>query len=248
MEILNRFFIKLLFTFMLMVASQSGYGQLFKGEALVGGNLSQMEGDRVNGYKKIGFCGGLGLQFPFRFKPESETKPWALSMEIFFSQRGARQRNPNYNPADTTNTSLHGHKLKYLLQSNYVCLPFMLHYTDKERYTFGLGLSYNRLVSSKEIELDKVQTYDTIAHFKPYDLMFVLDLRCRIWQQLKAGFRFEYSVMPIRTRWFPRTIYDKEETRKQYNNTLSLYVVYVFNEKRTNAEKEDKKKERIYYY
>jgi hypothetical protein len=230
------------------MVSQSSYGQLFKGELLLGGNASQVEGDMVVGYKKVGFCGGLGLQFPFHFNSESATKPWMLSMEIFFSQRGARQRNYNYNLADTTPEPSTKYKFKYLLQTNYVCLPLMLHYTDKEKFTIGTGLSYNRLVAfPKEIEFDVVQTYDSVAALHSYDLMYVLDLRVRIWQQLKAGFRFEYSLLSLRTRTFQETNYHGVETRKQYNNTLSLYLVYVFNEKRTNPD--DKKlKEKIYYY
>ena len=248
MNIFYRLSAKWLFAFLFIAISLNCYGQIFKGEVFVGGNLSQMEGDMVSGYKKMGFCGGLGIQFPFHFKSTSETKPWAVSMEIFFSQRGARQRNLNYNPADTINSVITNYKFKYLLKTNYVCLPFMLHYTDKEAYTIGMGLSYNRLISYKETEFDEWQTYDSVSRFKPYDIMYVLDLRCRIWQQLKAGFRFEYSITPIRKRAFPEATYHKYVTRKQYNNTLSLYLVYVFNEKRTDTEKKKEKKERIYYY
>ena len=248
MNIFNRLSIQLLLAFMLVLASWNSYGQLFKGEVLIGGNLSQVDGDLVIGYKKASFCGGLGIQFPFRFKSESATKPWAVSMEIFFSQRGARQRNYYYNPADTSPDPSTKYKFKYLLKTNYVCLPFMLHYTDKERYTIGVGLSYNRMFSSSEIEFGVPQTYDSVAHLKPYDFMFMLDLRCKIWQQLKAGFRFEYSLLSLRTRTFPgATLHDKQ-TRRQYNNTLSLYLVYVFNEKRTNPIDREKKKEKIYYY
>jgi len=231
---------------MLIVVSQNGYGQLFKGEVLVGGNLSQLDGDMVAGYKKIGFCGGLGLQYPFSFHSDAQTKRWAVSMELFFAQRGARQRNPYYNSNDTIN-DFTNYRFKYLLKTNYVCLPFMLHYTDKEKYTVGMGLSYNRMFSVDEIEFGVRQTYDSIDYLKPYDLMYVLDLRCKIWKQLKLGFRFEYSLISLRTRIFPQTTFHYKETRNQYNNTLSLYLVYVFNEKQADTEKQ-KKKEKIYYY
>ena len=245
---MGRFITKLLFTSLFLIVLQNGYGQLFKGEVLLGGNVSQVEGDMVYGYKKAGFCGGLGIQFPFHFNSASTTKPWAVSMEILFNQRGARQKNYNYNPADTTPEPATKYKFKYLLKTNYICLPFMLHYTDKEKFTIGMGLSYNRLFYVDEIEFDVRQTYDSVDHLKPYDLMYVLDLRCRIWQQLKAGFRFEYSILSLRTRSFPASTFHGYETRQQYNNTLTLYLVYVFNEKRTDAEEKEKRKEKIYYY
>ena len=248
MNIFKRLSAKLLFAFLLVGISLSSYGQLFKGEAILGGNLSQVEGDMVNGYRKLGFCGGMGIQFPFSFKQNS-IKPWAASMEILFTQRGARQKNYNYNPADTTPNSIYtNYKFKYLLQNNYVCLNFLLHYTDKEKYTIGTGLAYNRLVYYKEIEFGVLQTYDSVARFKSDDLMFLFDLRLRVWQQLKAGFRFEYSLIPIRTRHFQPSPFYLEQTRRQKNNTLSLYLVYVFNEKRTNTDNEKYKKDKTYYY
>ena len=248
MNIFNRFLAGC-FIFIFATISTNSYGQLFKGEILLGANLSQVEGDMVNGYRKVGFCGGMGIQLPFHFNPKSETKPWAASMEILFTQRGARQKNANYKPTDITNDSIYTrYKFKYLLQNNYVCLNFMLHYTDKEKYTIGTGLAYNRLVYYKEIEFGTLQTYDSVARFKPSDLMFLFDLRLRVWQQLKAGFRFEYSLIPIRTRHFRQSANYLEQTRKQYNNTLSLYLVYVFNEKRTNVDKEKYKKDKTYYY
>ena len=234
---------------MFIAVSFNGYGQLFKGEVLIGGNLNQVDGDRVVGYKKAGYCGGLGLVFPFRFSPKYETKSWSASMQILLCQRGARQQNYNFNIKDTNFQYATQYKFKYRLQLNYVCLPFMLHYTDKERYSIGMGLSYNRLFSSKEIEFDILQTYDSVAHFNSSDFMFVCDLRCRIWQKLKAGFRFEYSITPIRSRFFHPSEYNpKAETRKQYNNSLSLYLVYVFNEKKSDLEAEKYKKKNIYYY
>ncbi|MCL2131197.1 MAG: PorT family protein [Lentimicrobiaceae bacterium] len=248
MKIFNQFSVRCLLVCAFVVGSADCYGQLFKGEVLMGGTFSQVEGDMVKGYKKIGFCGGLGIQFPFHFSPNSEIKPWDVTMELLFVQRGAREKNRNYIPNDTIYGFATQYKFKYLLKFNYVCLPFMVHYTDKERYTIGVGLSYNRLVAFDEIEFDVRQTYDTVALFKPYDLMFVLDVRAKIWKQLKAGFRFEYSVTSIRTRTFQEAVFYDRTTRRQYNNTLSLYLTYIFNEKIKDTEKNKERKERIYYY
>jgi len=245
----NKLTIWILFSFMLLITTQSSYAQLFKGEIILGGNLSQMEGDRVAGYKKFGFRGGLGVMLPFHFKQNSETKPFAVSMEILFNQKGARQKNRNYDPNDTVFSESTNHKFDYLLNFNYVSVPVLFHFTDRELYTLSGGFAYNRLVTSKEVEKDVVQTYDTVSHFNASDFTVVLDFRCRIWQQLKAGIRFEYSLVPIRTRMYYTDIFHtKSETRKQYNNTLSLYIVYIFNEKRVDIDKEKKKANQIYYY
>ena len=244
----NSFIIKSLLLFVFWGAAQNSYGQVFKGEVILGGNLTQVEGDRVNGYKQPGFRGGLGVMLPFRFKQTAETKQFAVSMEILFCQRGARQKNPNHSPKDTIYPELTNHKFDYRLRLNYVSLPFQFHFTDRDLYTFGVGFAYNHLVTSKEIEKDILQTYDSVPHFKPSDFTVVGDFRFRIWQQLKAGIRFEYSMFSIRTRHFPATIYKLAETKNQYNNSLSLYFIYMFNEKRTDIDKEKRKIKQTYYY
>ena len=94
------------------------------------------------------------------------------------------------------------------------------------------------LLNSKEIEYDILQTYDTICRVKPNDLLVFVDVRYRIWQQLKIGFRFEYSIISMRTRHFQATTYYDEQTRKQRNNSLSLYLVYMLNEAKIEKKKE----------
>ena len=80
------------------------------------------------------------------------------------------------------------------------------------------------------------------------DICAIVDVRCRIWQQLKIGFRFEYSINSMRTRHFRETTYYHEQTRQQRNNTLSLYLVYMINEKKTDKIKSLKATDRTYYY
>jgi hypothetical protein len=104
------------------------------------------------------------------------------------------------------------------------------------------------MFSSTELEYDVPQIYDTVKRLNPNDITALVDVRFRIWQQLKFGFRFEYSMFSLRTRSFPRTIYTLAETRKQYNNSLTFYLVYMLNEKKVEKTKKKEKIEKPYYY
>lgn len=82
------------------------------------------------------------------------------------------------------------------------------------------------------------------ANYRAHDFNICADLRFRIWQGIHAELRYQYSLRPIRTRMF----YEDEgltranQIRQQYNNTITLRVVYIFNERRSKANKEAMKK------
>ncbi|MDR0603037.1 MAG: PorT family protein [Bacteroidales bacterium] len=240
-------FKKNLFSFCILLSSIIlSDAQVFKAEIIGGINLTQVNGDQEIGYKKVGAHTGIGVMFPFNFKRNQENKPWAVSMEILFNQRGARARNLNYNPQDTVAKYSQG-KFRYLLRLNYVSIPVIIHFTDKDKWTVGLGMAYNRMFSSKEWEYDVLQTHDSLR-LNPNDFTVLADVRVRIWQQLKFGFRFEYSMFSLRTRSFPYTTKNRAETRNQYNNSLTFYLVFMLNEKRVERTKKREKIEKPYYY
>ena len=98
------------------------------------------------------------------------------------------------------------------------------------------------------------QTYnDTIGigevvtnsnNYRANDFNICADLRFRIWQGIHAELRYQYSLRPIRTRMFYEDagLTRPNQIRQQYNNTITLRVVYIFNERRSKANKEAMKK------
>ena len=83
------------------------------------------------------------------------------------------------------------------------------------------------------------------ANYRANDFNICADLRFRIWQGLHAEVRYQYSLRPIRTRMFYEDagLTRPNQIRKQYNNTITLRVVYIFNEHRSKANKEAMKKQ-----
>lgn len=203
--------------------------QRFKGAVIGGMNISQVDGDEVYGFKRVGGHIGLAAILPIN--------NWDITLETVFSQKGAYEKQQYiYYLYDTTAVPLDStlYTGEYNLRLNYVEIPLMVHYIDKERIGAGLGFSYGRLVSSSEKEHGgTIPPYSDTIPFKKNDFSVLVDLQFRIWRQLKGNVRFSYSLVPVRERTYTDVINQVKEpwTRKQYNNLFTFRLIYVFNEK-----------------
>ena len=84
-----------------------------------------------------------------------------------------------------------------------------------------------------------------------HDFNICADMRVRLWEGIHAELRYQYSLVPIRTRLFYKdtneTLLKTDDSRvqplqRQYNNSITLRVVYLFNEHRSKANREGSKK------
>ncbi|MEI6348036.1 MAG: outer membrane beta-barrel protein [Bacteroidota bacterium] len=200
-------------------------GQIFKAQLIAGANVTQVDGDEVYGFKKWGGNFGLGVIFPV-----SKNKKWMVSLETIYNQKGAIQRR--------TSVDTFPEPWKYRLFLDYVETPVMLHIEDKDSWTLGLGFSWGRLIGIKEYENGKIvdSTTTTSGVYARSDWNFLADVRFRIWRQLKFNFRWAYSLVPIRDRYFIKT----DHSRNQYNSMMTIRLIYVINEKKEIKRKKDK--------
>jgi hypothetical protein len=230
MKRLTFFFVSLLFFFVL-VFNQQAHSQKILGAFSAGMNLTQVDGDEKYGFKKFGLNMGPSVILPF-----GKNKKWSVTMELLFSQLGARQpeQYSNDTPVDTTYTAYYdGYKLKLA----YVQVPIMVHFTDKNLIAGGLGLLYGQLVDAKEWEdyndsLGLAQTPTTLnSPYSMSDLQILADVRVRLYRKFWLNVRYSYSLFPIRERTYtsPLPPYPSEN-RKQYNNVITLRLTYIFNE------------------
>lgn len=210
--------IKYLFitTAIVFISIISLQAQRIKGELILGMNVTQIDGDEVYGFHKFGINAGVGAILPFN------NKHWSFSLETILSQKGAYQKESI--EADTLATPY------YNIRLNYLEVPMMIHYEDKQTITIGAGFSWGRTVGIEEIEHGiKVANTTLAGPYKRDDVNLIVDLRFRIWEKLKFNFRYAYSIMPIRTRIYTNSAgYSWERT--QYNSLLTFRLIYVFNE------------------
>jgi len=189
------------------------YSQKIEGGISVGLNLSQVDGDLCYGFHKKGlFLSGAA------YTPLS--KNFYFSLEISYSQKGSLQK------AFIDNDTNNGY---YKLKLDYADIPIMIVYDDKGKARFATGMSYGRLVNYQEWENKKKLNYK--KNETPYnkeDIDWIGGFEFRITKNIWAGLRYSYSVSKIRTRIYERV------KRDQYNNFLTIRMVYVFNPKAYN--------------
>lgn len=191
--------------------------QFFKAEVIGGANISQVNGDETYGFKKVGFTGGFGVIAPLN-------KNWSLSLETLYSQKGSRLKKQRIDSLDGS----------YFLALNYAEVPFMIQYTDKDVVSFGLGFSWNRLVSVNEKR--NGYTIDTVSLtskvFDKDDFMAFADVRVRVYKNIIASARYSYSIDKIATRTLRDSETGRLNERDWYNNLWSIRLIYMINEKR----------------
>lgn len=204
--------------------------QFFKGFVSLGFNVSQIDGDEVYGFKKLGYLTGIGAMLPLN--KNNLNGGLQVSMEINISQRGAKESTAN-------------DPFVYKANLDYVDIPFMLHYVDtKGGITLGAGIMYSRLFHSKETwtlpdtliwGMDRPTT--TKAKFLKNDLSIVGDFRFTIWKNFKLDVRYQYSLLPIRKDFEYNNSYQPTDAnnyrtwkRDYKNNWLSVKLIYMINE------------------
>lgn len=223
-------FLLLLLFFVLIVANNKSLGQIIKGEAILGVNLSQVDGDEVFGFKKFGANLGAGVMVPF-----GKRGRWDVSFETLFTQKGSKQSQQYYDSTlitcDGDSTFITG---EYQLKLNYVEVPVMVMFTDKEFISFGAGFSWARLVGVKEWEHGKFVDETTLnsGTYNKNDFSILADFRIKIYGPLKFNLRYQYSLVKIRTREF-EDLSCNTWTRNQYNNVITFRLIWVFNEEQS---------------
>lgn len=191
-----------------------------KGVLIGGMNLTQVDGDECYGFKKFGINAGFGGILPLGHR-------FSLSVEILYNEKGSYEKYP---PQSDSVKNLPYYSLKW----NYLSAPVMVHFEDRNTWTFGLGFSYGRMVGFKEIEHNVKQNWsrDNITYKTKNDFSVLADIRFRIWKHLKLNVQYSYSLAKIRTRYFdPNPGSVEPWSRNQFNNTITVRLLYYLNEK-----------------
>lgn len=114
----------------------------FKAGVVGGFNASQIDGDLLAGYNKLGLHAGgtVAVQIAERWRP---------SIEVLFSQQGSR--------SSADETLIYGAYTRYSF--DYVEIPLMMNYVDGG-FMLNAGLSFSRMVRLRELTVDEVDLID----------------------------------------------------------------------------------------
>jgi hypothetical protein len=185
---------------------------LFKGLFSAGLNMTQVDGDQEFGYKKFGANVGVGTLVKF-------SKLFSASVEIVYSMQGAR---PRYSSFDS------GKKDKFDITWDYIQIPLSVNIHDKRVVMFGAGLSFGALMRSSQTNSDGRDTLTPAGQLpRKFDVSAQVGATFFLLKnQLGIGARFSYSLLKV------RDAVAGSKAKGQFNNVISLRVVYILDPKR----------------
>jgi len=247
----------------------SASAQRFIGGIAAGINLTQVDGDEVFGYYKVGFNGG-----PYLKLMVDKKQCFSVTMELLYTQKGAQKKYPGPIPQEYCHplgdTAFfdprypeYDKKFFYKLRTDYIEIPVLFHYDDpRSKVSIGVGVAWSGLVYIKESVHD-YRVYDTAnifrgalridqakdpGRYKRSDWSILADVKIPIYKGLKFNFRFQYSLAPFGKM---REFYSQSPNFPDYNkrwpfhNTLTFRIIYSFNEKYTENYNYDREGNRI---
>lgn len=185
--------------------------QNFNGGVLLGADVSQLDGDNYGGYNKIGLLGGGFVSLDV-----SDHSSFQLEME--YIQKGSRIDSG-------ANT--------FLFRFHYLEIPLLYQYSIGKRFSLEAGPAADVLLGSRE-ESDGGEPPIRIP-LRKITLAGIYGGSYFLTPHLKVNIRVNYSLLSIRETGSKYTYppgYRKIFFEKgQYNNVLSLSLLWYFKEK-----------------
>lgn len=188
----------------------------FYGGLAVGANMSQVDGDTYSGYHKLGLHIG-----PLVYMRISNVV--SLSSELLYTQKGSRARSFRENSYGVP------YQDQYDIKLDYVELPVMAHFYFHGRFHYGLGLSYARLIRSREeaFTVYPVNIYPDVNYFKKDDLSGLGQISYELYKGLFVNLRFNYSLRTIRDPMRIPEGYGNGKSAQQLNNMWTIRFLYL---------------------
>ena len=177
--------------------------QNFGGGLIAGASTSQVAGDMLGGFKKIGLLTGVYTNLKIK-------ENLKVQLEIIYIEKGSR--NPN----------LHKNTIQEITLS-YVEVPISINLQQKENLGIELGILPAFIMSSKmndyfsEIEID--------PSFEKYDFGIFAGINYHLSKKIILNSRISNSIIPIRPHVSGAT---NGWNKGQYNTVLSFALHYNF--------------------
>ena len=254
--------------------------QLIKGEVFGGFSMSQVDGDDCYGYKRIKGQAGVGALIPVtnwmdiglevQYNPKGAYKGDSISYSSYLT--GTYDLKLNYVEIPLMVYMTDKNRYTIGIGASFgriVGFSEKINGVETETYVGDGKLrwieGYN---GPKDVDLGSIKTIDDLAQaglydeegnllvrnsntYKKNDFSVCADFRIRLWEGLHAQVRYQYSMVPIRTRLLYAN-YDEtvpSKVRLQYNNQISVRLTYILGEDRTKINRQIQKEEqrqRIY--
>lgn len=180
--------------------------QLFVGYLAAGMNMTQIAGDKMAGYRKVGANAGVGTYIMY--------KPFfSNSIEISYSMKGSQESFKNSDPLTFKKYSF-----------DYVEIPVLFNYHEKEIAIFSAGITFGRLIRFEAYQPTLLVGGD------PYKWEFGITAGGTfiIKKRFGLNLKVNYSLNSILQSPDPAS---KARRNGWYHNALTFRFVYLFKKK-----------------
>ena len=184
-------------------AQNSLHAQYFSGGILVGVTASQIDGDQMVGYDKLGFSGGIFVRYQF-------TEKIALESELKYIMKGAAR-----------NDSLAQNS--YKLSLNYFEIPVLFNYRFAKRFEGEVGFATALLAKATQILPEGDFSYAGVDNL---DFSYVLGINYLVTKKLRLNLKFSHSVRAV-SHNLPTNITFFGSNGGQFNNVLEFVVKFT---------------------
>ncbi len=183
------------------ILSNNSSAQNFGGGLIAGVSTSQVAGDRLGGFNKIGLLAGAYTNLKIK-------ENLKLQFEIIYIEKGSR--NPNIHKINIAEITL-----------SYVEVPISINLQQKENLGVEVGILPAFLINAEmndyfsEIEIDPA--------FEKYDFGVFAGINYHITDNIILNTRISNSIIPIRPHVSGAT---NGWNKGQYNTVLSFAIHY----------------------
>ena len=177
--------------------------QRFGGGLITGASTSQVAGDNLAGFNKIGWLAGGYTNLKIN-------ESLQVQLEILYIEKGSR--NPN----------LHKNTIQEITLS-YVEVPISINLKQKENLGIELGVSPAFIIHSKMN--DYFSEIEIAPSFEKYDFGIFVGINYHLSKKIILNSRISNSIIPIRPHVSGAT---DGWNKGQYNTVLSFALHYNF--------------------
>jgi hypothetical protein len=192
--------------FILLVCNSRSSAQSFDAGLIAGLSTTQISGDQLSGFNKVGVIAG-------GFVSTFISEKFDGNMQLMYIQKGSRK---NADPEKNDYTS-------YLLRLSYIEVPLLLQWKYSNRFIFEAGPSFGVLLSSYE-ENEIGELPDRRA-FNDFEFGGSVGMNIVLVNNLIFNARLSTSIIPVRDHQSGQTF---RLNAGQYNSVLAFTVQYKF--------------------
>ena len=182
--------------------------QSFGGGIIVGASTSQVAGDLLGGFNKIGILAGAYTNL----KVKENLK---LQFEIIYIEKGSR--NPNMRESN------HPNYQKIEITLSYIEMPLTINLQQKENLGVELGIIPAFNISATLNSADAKNISVPNPQYKKYDLGVCAGINYHITDNIILNTRIRNSIIPIRPHTSGATF---GLNKGQYNTVISFAIHY----------------------